>query len=279
MFLEEYLGLITPEHPVHCPHSLLPDLLTSSLIPPKRPPSPVSAVSFGQFTMASAVLDIDTSRHPRFLQLPIELRQEIYSYLCPADPISNPIPSVGITCVSHRPPPLPLLLSCRAVHADVSSYYHSIATWKLIASHAFNFYRIDPTLSNLASSRVLKRLQRVELVFWFDGGLLKSYPSLKQQAYCDEIRKRASRACEILVTAPDLQVVQVSWVDTTTDTNLEDKKCVLESLAKLEGKVRFEIGCLEWSDAQVSPQKEEFERQVKRFISKAHFVAAVGAGH
>ncbi|KAI5203591.1 hypothetical protein E4T39_03999 [Aureobasidium subglaciale] len=218
--------------------------------------------------------NVEMSAFSRLFQVPLELRRQIYSYLCPADPISNPVPTVGITCVSHRPPPTAFLLASHAVNADVQAYYYSIASWKLIASHAFNFYRIDPTLSNFASSRLLKRLQKVELVFWFDGSLLKSYPSLKQKTYCDEIGKRATRACEILLTAPDLEVLRVSWVDTTTNTPLEEKKDVLDALTILHSKVRFEIGVLEWSNAQASPDKERFEAQVRTFIEATHPIAA-----
>lgn len=275
MFLEDYLEINSCPH--HLPSTLSitksPFPLDTS-IPPTSLPRLLPALRENTachttLAMTSQSTPVDVDHLPRLLRLPLELRQEIYSHLCPAEPISNPIPAVGITCVSHRPPPLPFLLSCRLVHADVSLYYHAIATWKLIASHAFNFYRIDPTLSNLASSRLLKRLQRVELVFYFDGGLLKNYPSFKQQKYCDEIRKRATRACEILATAPDLRVVQVSWVDTITDTELEEKISVLDSLDRLQGKANLEIGCLQWSNAQASPQKEQFEHKLSSFV-RAH---------
>ncbi|TIA05876.1 hypothetical protein D6C81_10207 [Aureobasidium pullulans] len=213
--------------------------------------------------MVSSSIDMDISNLPKLLQLPLELRQQIYSYLCPPSPISNPIPTVGITCVSHRPPPISLLLSSHAINSDVQDYHQSLASWKLIASHAFNFYRIDPTLSNLASSRLLRRLQKVELVFWFDG----------KDIYCDEIKKRATRACEILATAKQLKVVQVSWVDTVTDTDVEEKLPVLESLSKLDRTVRFEIGCLEWSNAQASQEKDMFEMKVRSHINALHLVA------
>ncbi|TIA78274.1 hypothetical protein D6C76_04162 [Aureobasidium pullulans] len=224
--------------------------------------------------MVSLSIDMDISNLPKLLHLPLELRQQIYSYLCPPSPISNPIPTVGITCVSHRPPPISFLLSSHAINSDVQDYYHSLASWKLIASHAFNFYRIDPTLSNLASSRLLRRLQKVELVFWFDGSLLKSYPSLKQRTYCEEIKKRATRACEILATAKQLKVVQVSWVDTVTDTDVEEKLPVLESLSRLDKTVRFEIGCLEWGNAQASQEKDLFEMKVRSHIDAVHLAAA-----
>jgi hypothetical protein len=216
----------------------------------------------------------ETSTPPKLLRLPLELRQQIYAYLCPYSPISNPLPSVGITSLSHTPPPLPLLLTSHAISTDILTYFYSLATWKLIASHAFNFYRIDPTLSNFASSHLLRKLQKVELVFWFDGALLKSYPSLKTSTYCQEIKKRATRACEILATAPELRVVLVSWVDTTIEEAIEEKREVLDALRVLDGRVRFEIGVLEWSGAQAGVRREEFERKVRGFIRDVRSVAA-----
>jgi hypothetical protein len=206
----------------------------------------------------------ETPPIPKFLTLPLELRQQIYSYLCPPSVISNPIPNVGLTSLSHHPPPMSLLLSCRYISLELQSYFHSISTWKLIASHAFNFYRIDPSLSNLASSPILCQLQNVELVFVFDGCLLASYPSLKTIAYCKEIQKRAIRACEILATgARNLGTVVVSWVDTTVDEAIEEKKECLDALRCLEGRnVRLEVGSLEWSGAKDERQREEFKSKV-----------------
>ncbi|KAI4719842.1 hypothetical protein E4T48_03952 [Aureobasidium sp. EXF-10727] len=217
----------------------------------------------------------DLASLPKLLNLPLELRQQIYSHLCPASPISNPIPTVGITSVSHTPPPLSLLLTCRAVYSDVLPYFFSVATWKLIASHAFNFYRIDPTLSNFAASLLLHKIQKVELVLWFDGSLLKSYPSLKTHTYCSEIRKRATRACEILATAPELRAVTVSWVDSTVGEAIEEKRDVLHALRTLDVNVRIEVGVLEWSGAQAGDEKDLFESKMKGFIRDARPVAAL----
>jgi hypothetical protein len=110
------------------------------------------------------------------------------------------------------------------------------------------------------------RLQKVELVFWFDGALLKSYPSLKTSTYCQEIKKRAIRACEILTTAPQLKSVMVSWVDTTTEEAIEEKREVLDALRCLNGKVKFEIGVLEWSGAQAGVDRKEFEKKIKGYV-------------
>ena len=46
---------------------------------------------------------------PAIFRLPLELRQQIYSYLLPRENVSHPLPSVGITSVSHRPPTAALL--------------------------------------------------------------------------------------------------------------------------------------------------------------------------
>lgn len=200
----------------------------------------------------------DITNLPKLLALPLELRRQIYSHLCPPIPISNPIPTVGLTSVSHTPPPISSLLVSLTLTHDLLTYFFSISTWKLIASHAFNFYRIDSTLSNFASSAVLQKLQKVELVFWFDGALLANYPSLKTAQYCKEIRNRASRACEILAEAQALRVVMVSWVDTTNEEAAEEKKGVLKALNVLGGgRVKVEVGVLEWSRAQAEREKDE----------------------
>ncbi|KAH0282292.1 hypothetical protein M436DRAFT_81544 [Aureobasidium namibiae CBS 147.97] len=212
---------------------------------------------------------------PNLLTLPLELRRQIYSHLCPPTSLSNPIPNVGLSSVSHTPPPLSLLLVCQTLTSDLLTYFYSAAQWKLIASHAFNFYRIDSTLSNFASSAVLKRLEKVELVFWFDGALLADYPSLKTAAYCNEIKNRAKRACEILAQAEALRVLVVSWVDTTAGKAAEEKKGVLEALQALNGSnVQVEVGVLEWSGAQAGKEREDWEKMVRGWIEDVCVSAA-----
>ena len=116
----------------------------------------------------------------------------------------------------------------------------------------------------------------MELVFWFDGALLKNYPSLKTFAYCQEIRKRATRACEILAAAENLKVVVVSWVDTTTEEAMDDKRQVLDALMCLDReKVKLEIGILEWSSAQAGTERDEFKRKVRGYIGDVYAVVGV----
>lgn len=177
-----------------------------------------------------------------FLGVPLEIRRHIYSYLIPAEVVTHPIPSVGITSVSHEPPCSDLLCIHPQVSQELQEYFFSIASWKLVFSHAFNFFRVDPALSNLASWRLLDKVQTVEVVFFCDILLLKEYPSFGLQNFCAEIKRRASRACEVLLTAKGLRHVTVSWIDTTDTGAWDEKAKVVEPLQILRTKVNFSIG-------------------------------------
>lgn len=170
---------------------------------------------------------------PILLTLPLELREEIYSYLIPRLSVSHPFPSVGITSVTHRPPPSSLLHVHPHLTRDVLAYFHAHATFKLIFSHAFNFFRVDPDLHRLAALPALQHLQRVEVVFFCDILLLKGYPSFGLGRFCAEIRRRAERACEVLAQARALRIVVVSWIDTTLTDGWEEKASVLLPLGGL----------------------------------------------
>lgn len=180
---------------------------------------------------------------PPILRLPVELRDQIWAHLIPQENVSHPLPSVGITAVSHRPPSLGLLLIHPAFTAELLDHFYKITTWKLIFSHAFNFFRVDPDLVKLERSPSLKRLRKVEVVFFCDILLLKEYPSFGLESFCAEIRRRADRACDVLLQAPELNAVTVSWVDTTATHGWEEKARILSPLRKLQrGRVKFWVG-------------------------------------
>lgn len=180
---------------------------------------------------------------PPILRLPVELRTQIWEHLIPQENVSHPLPSVGITAVSHRPPSLGLLLIHPNITDELLDHFYKITTWKLIFSHAFNFFRIDPDLIKLERSPSLIRLRKIEVVFFCDILLLKEYPSFGLESFCAEIRRRADRACDVLLQAPELNTVTVSWVDTTSTNGWQEKAKILSPLKKLQrGKVRFRVG-------------------------------------
>ncbi|KAK4506424.1 hypothetical protein PRZ48_000154 [Zasmidium cellare] len=182
---------------------------------------------------------------PPILTLPIELREQIYTYLLPLENVSHPLPSVGITSVSHRPPTSSLLNIHPTITAEILDYFYTIATWKLVFSHAFNFFRVDPELRRLESSPSLSHIRKVEVVFFCDVLLLHSYPSFGVESFCQEIERRAARACDVLGQARKLRVVVVSWCDSTGTGRWDEKAKILRPLRKLKDKnenVVFRIG-------------------------------------
>ncbi|KAK0856150.1 hypothetical protein LTS02_010749 [Friedmanniomyces endolithicus] len=179
---------------------------------------------------------------PPLLRLPLELRQQIYAHLLPRENTSHPPPSVGITSVSHRLPSLALLNIHPTLTAELLDYFYAITTWKLIFSHAFNFFRVDPHLENLEKTSTLLHLRKVDIVFFCDILLLKEYPSFGLKDFCTEIRRRCERACKVLTRARELSSVTVSWIDTTLTGGWEEKATILQPLLQLGPEVTFRIG-------------------------------------
>jgi hypothetical protein len=120
---------------------------------------------------------VDARQPAPILRLPLELRQHIYAYLLPSENVSHPLPSVGITSVDHRPPSASLLNIHPALSDEILDYFYSISTWKLVFSHAFNFFRVDPELRKLEQSPSLTRIRRVEVVFFCDVRNETPHPS------------------------------------------------------------------------------------------------------
>lgn len=186
------------------------------------------------------------------LRLPLELRQHIYAYLLPPSTTSHPLPSVGITAVSHAPPTSALLNIHPQLTDEILSFYYTITTWKLIFSHAFNFFRVDPQLKALARCAALGRMRKVELVFYCDILLVKDIyrhgaksPNGRVVQMEEEVRRKAARAVEVLMEARELKTVIVSWIDTTgiaMQGQEADQAVILSPLRALRDKVVFKVG-------------------------------------
>lgn len=128
---------------------------------------------------------------------------------------------------------------------EILDFFYSISTWKLVFSHAFNFFRIDPDLRRLEQSPVLNYIRRVEMVYFCDMLLVKSYPSFGVDDFCAEIERRASRAIEVLFQASQLRTVIVSFIDGTNTGHFDKKAAILAPLRKLgdcNPGIRLQIG-------------------------------------
>lgn len=213
-----------------------------------------------------------TTTAPPILRLPIELREQIYDELLKLESPgqgSHPLPGVGITSVSLAPPPLSLLLLHPTITTEVLDRFYSQATLKTVISHAFNFFRTDPELRHLESSLVLKRMRRIELVFFQDILLLKDYPSFGLESFCAEIRRRADRACDVLLQATELKHLTVSWIDTTRIGGWAEKAHILEPLHKLQGKVDVSVGEVRISGDHETNAEDlvAFKRAVEKIVN------------
>lgn len=56
------------------------------------------------------------------------------------------------------------------------------------------------------------------------GEFILDYPSFGIPRLCTEIAKRAHRACQVLLQAPELRIIVVSWWDTTTSAAKADSR-------------------------------------------------------
>jgi hypothetical protein len=205
----------------------------------------------------------EANHAPPMLRLPVELRELIYDHLLElknANQGSHPLPGVAITSVSHAPPSSNLLLLHPTITTELLDRFYSQASCKTVISHAFNFFRTDPELRHLESSLALKRIQRVELVFFQDILLLKDYPSFGLESFCAEIRRRADRACDVFLQAPQLKSVTISWIDTTRIGGWAEKIHILEPLSKLKGRVNVSIG-----EVKISGDPETQEEDLLAF--------------
>ncbi|KAM3419449.1 hypothetical protein BST61_g5375 [Cercospora zeina] len=214
---------------------------------------------------ASTASDAPVTPPPPLLRLPPELRQHIYSFLLPRENVSHPLPLVGITSVDHRPPSRPLLNIHPALSAEILDYFYSISTWKLVFSHAFNFFRVDPDLRKLEQSPSLSLITTVELVFFCDVLLLQSYPSFGLESFCAEIKRRASRACQVLSHAPHLRTVVVSWCDSTNTGRWSQKSDIIAALQVLHTQspgLRFQIGSVSADDVD----EEQFAVALRKVL-------------
>lgn len=63
------------------------------------------------------------------------------------------------------------------------------------------------------------KTQRLPNKTIIQGEFILDYPSFGIPRLCTEIAKRAHRACQVLLQAPELRIIVVSWWDTTTATS------------------------------------------------------------
>ena len=167
-----------------------------------------------------------------FLNLPIELRYNIYDYLSPKEGLHYPCPSSPITTLSCKAPPRQMLLTCHQICDEIQAYYYRRVTLEFIFPRNTPINREDLKPGTLAAVR---RARRVELVL----KLIKSVdPCWAANGWVGELArllKDEGRDLELVIIS--ITCSRVIW-----DEASEFLKSLLAPLRILKGRVRFDIG-------------------------------------
>ena len=167
--------------------------LTPSTPPPERTPPPAPTPS-------------------ALLLLPAEIRVQIYAALTPplsrTSPLQSRTRTLGLSSVTHAPPPAALLATCTQLHAEAQAAYHAKAAWRLEGLlDGGNGWARAQVRAVLRAAPVLRRLRTLSLAcFWhgLPGG------------EAGEVELRARRGAvaelvEVLRGAGALRAVVVGW--------------------------------------------------------------------
>lgn len=189
-----------------------------------------------------------TSKLPRPLTLPLELRHEIYSHLTAAQPTSYPFPTPFITSVSHRPLSTNLQLTCRALHADLKEYFYATATLTFVA-HGGPLSRWEDCDVQTRDAVRCARKVRIRL-HWGDG------QGGKQDKWLEGLVDVLVRQAAVLeVVELVVSVVGSKW--------WVDRERLLEPFGRLRGAVEVRVGEASGEDGEEGELRRWLEGVVR----------------
>jgi hypothetical protein len=176
---------------------------------------------------------------PSLLTLPRELRFNIYSYLCGREAISYPFHHSPITSITHTPPPVALYLTCRALAAEIQSYFYSLATLRFVSlptqwNHPPEHYE--------ACLRALRYAKRVEIVLIWEvkvhhvnAGVAKLPWSMRGflEQTVNLLLKEATNLELVILSVRDASDREVGW---------DFKKGMLTPINGMARKARIALG-------------------------------------
>lgn len=190
--------------------------------------------------------------------LPPEVREIIYAYLTPPSRLPTVLRSrhLGVSSVSHRPPPLDFLLINQQVYIEARDLYYRRCTFKidglLDPSNVWPLWQIEEVLGGTELGKcTLSRIRRLELnLFWhrLPGGGVANAALINEggdygSVYRSEVDKRVERlhrAVDVLKRAQDLVVVSVTWKEIPAlkgeeQTDWKARERVMSALSGLGG--------------------------------------------
>ena len=189
-------------------------------------------------------------------KLPPEIRDIIYGYLTPPARLPTTVRShdLGISNVSHRPPPVNLLLACRQICFEALDTYYRKCTFHfeglLDPGNIVPLYALEEVFATIDAGRaILRNMRKVELnLFWhrLPGGGIGSetvsdtYGAVSMDE-CDKRVERLERVVQVLRRAEQLRSVTLTWKEIPPRPGEEGpcdwamKEKVLQTLGALTG--------------------------------------------
>jgi hypothetical protein len=190
----------------------------------------------------------------------------IYKHLCPPARLPTILQSrrLGVSSITHRPPPLSLLLANHQLHAEALDVYFRNTTFKIEGAidtaNVWCLWQVEEVLgASEVGMAMLRRMRKVELCFFWhklpEGGVGAGAALANTGGYggvviseAEKRRERVHRAVDVLQRAPCLGTVVVSWKEVPRRREEEEesgawevRENVLSPLERLKG-VRFLIG-------------------------------------
>lgn len=127
-----------------------------------------------------------------------------------------------------------ILRANKQIHSEAKRVFYGENTWNVVVGYDFNYFRLDPGLDYLKQTPHLSCMRRFRLTFVLNVIIMENYPSFGLESYCDQIKLNATKVCRVLLEAPTLQLVEISWVDTIKDGSWDRKRRVLGPLSLLK---------------------------------------------
>ncbi|CAG5156779.1 uncharacterized protein ALTATR162_LOCUS4573 [Alternaria atra] len=185
-----------------------------------------------------------------FLRLPRELRYEIYDHLCRQDFKSYPFRKLPISSIDQTGPPTALLVTCRYLCDEISTYFMAKVTLGLIAQHTpLCSEEIDPIPLS-----VIQKAKKIDVrIDWQRvpqaGVDISHWPYQVNGWLADLVHL-------LLDKTKGLEIITMSFVELGRGTNWEQKERTLTPLKNIAGRVRFRLGDVITEDEKAAELKE-----------------------
>lgn len=139
----------------------------------------------------------------------------------------------GIMQITHCPPPLNLLLACKALHEEGLNWYYNVAIVKIDATAAFvhvTFFEDSLREISDALYSPMKHIRRVHVTMSYDSAWLKAQPDLEPSIFQAILGCRVTSVVEVLAKTPNLRKLLLKWYDSSADPEAVSTKCEILDL-------------------------------------------------